>query len=320
MHTEMWEHAATQANVATLTARGAHLVPPGSGRLTGADTGPGRLPEPEEIFAVCRRLLEASAKAAARFPLGGGAGPLAGRRVVITAGGTREPIDPVRFLGNRSSGKQGYALASVAAARGAFVTLISANPTLPAPPGVEVVVVSTALELQDAVTTAAKDSDVVVMAAAVADFRPRAASSHKIKKTYAATASGMPDESAPVIELVRNPDILAGLVEERGSADRPILVGFAAETGDETGSVLELAQAKLARKGCDVLVANEVGGGLGFGTDGNTVHVLYRPGLLGDKQGAGQAGSPPDFSAGPAPKAEIAAAVWNGIQAILEPR
>jgi phosphopantothenoylcysteine decarboxylase/phosphopantothenate--cysteine ligase len=311
MHTEMWDHPATQANVATLTSRGAHLVPPASGRLTGADTGPGRLPEPEEIFAVCLRLLDA------RPASDGRPGPLAGRRVVVTAGGTREPIDPVRFLGNRSSGKQGYALASVAAARGASVTLISANPTLPDPPGVEVVPVGTALELQDAVTTAAKEADVVVMAAAVADFRPRSVAHHKIKKSYATTADGVADESAPAIELIRNPDILAGLVEARGGADRPVLVGFAAETGDESGSVLELARAKLARKGCDVVVANEVGEGLGFGTEGNTVHVLYRTGLVQDD---GKSGSPPDFSAGPAPKAQIAAAVWNGIQAILQPR
>ena len=185
--------------------------------------------------------------------------PLAGRRVVVSAGGTREPLDPVRYLGNRSSGKQGYALAQVAAARGAAVTLVSANVSLPAPDGVEVVAVGTALELQDAVTRAAKEADVVVMAAAVADFRPKDYAAAKIKKTHAATADGSPDESAPTIELVRNPDILAGLVESRGAAERPLIVGFAAETGDATGSVMDLARAKLARKGCDLLVANEVG-------------------------------------------------------------
>jgi phosphopantothenoylcysteine decarboxylase/phosphopantothenate--cysteine ligase len=304
MHTEMWEHPATQANVATLTARGAHLIPPASGRLTGSDTGPGRLPEPEEIFAVCQRILgEPAASSTAA------SGPLAGRRVVVSAGGTREPLDPVRYLGNRSSGKQGYALAQVAAARGAAVTLVSANASLAAPDGVEVVPVGTALELQDAVTQAAKDADVVVMAAAVADFRPRTYAAAKIKKTHDATVDGSPDESAPTIVLVRNPDILAGLVEARGAAERPVIVGFAAETGDETGSVLDLARAKLARKGCDLLVANEVGAHQGFGTDGNTVHLLFRDGLPG---------GPADRSAGPAPKAEIAAEVWNDVQAILD--
>jgi phosphopantothenoylcysteine decarboxylase/phosphopantothenate--cysteine ligase len=299
MHTEMWEHPATQANVATLTSRGAHLIPPASGRLTGVDTGPGRLPEPEEIFAVCQRLLQGTAR------------PLAGRRVVVSAGGTREPLDPVRYLGNRSSGKQGYALAQVAAARGAAVTLVSANASLATPDGVELVPVGTALELQDAVTQAAKDADVVVMAAAVADFRPRSYAAAKIKKTHASTVDGSPDQSAPTIELVRNPDILAELVEARGAAERPVIVGFAAETGDETGSVLDLARAKLARKGCDLLVANEVGAHQGFGTDANTVHLLFRDGLPG---------RPADRSAGPAPKAEIAAEVWDGVQAILDHR
>jgi phosphopantothenoylcysteine decarboxylase / phosphopantothenate---cysteine ligase len=149
------------------------------------------------------------------------------------------------------------------------------------------------------------------MAAAVADFRPRAYTAAKIKKTHAATADGGPDESAPTIELVRNPDILAGLVESRGAAERPFIVGFAAETGDETGSVMDLARAKLARKGCDLLVANEVGVDKGFGTEANTVHLLYRDGL---------SGSPADRTAGPAPKTEIAAAVWDGVQALLEPR
>ena len=322
MHTEMWDHPATQANVATLIARGAHIVPPASGRLTGADTGPGRLPEPEEIFAVCQRLLALPTRGSTELSpadaseTGHYAGlesgkSLAGRRVVVSAGGTREPLDPVRYLGNRSSGKQGYALAQVAAARGATVTLVAANTSLPAPTGVDVVPVGTALELQDAVTQAAKDADVVVMAAAVADFRPKAYAAAKIKKTHAATVDGGPDESAPTIELVRNPDILAGLVEDRGAADRPLIVGFAAETGDDTGSVLDLARAKLARKGCDLLVANEVGVDKAFGTDANTVHLLFRDGLPG---------APEDHVAGPAPKAEIAAAVWDGVQALLDPR
>jgi phosphopantothenoylcysteine decarboxylase/phosphopantothenate--cysteine ligase len=191
------------------------------------------------------------------------------------------------------------------------VTLVAANTSLPAPPGVEVVEVGTALELQDVVNRVAKDADVVVMAAAVADFRPRAYAAAKIKKTHAAAVDGSPDESAPTIELVRNPDILAGLVETRGAAERPLIVGFAAETGDETGSVMDLARAKLARKGCDLLVANEVGVDKGFGADANTVHLLYREGLPG---------APADRTAGPAPKAQIAAVVWDGVQALLDPR
>ncbi len=300
MHTEMWEHPATRANVATLVSRGVHVVPPASGRLTGADTGPGRLPDPEVIYAVCRRLL-------APTP-----GPLSGRRVVVSAGGTREPLDPVRFLGNRSSGKQGYAVAQVAAERGAAVTLVSANVGLDAPEGVDVVRVGSALELKEAVDAAARDADVVVMAAAVADFRPDQVATHKLKKSHDDTSAG-PDESAPTITLVRNPDVLAGLVVARGDAARPVVVGFAAETGDAHGSVLDHARAKLARKGCDLLVANEVGDGLAFGTDGNTVHLLFRPPVDGSP-------TPPERVVGPAPKADIAAAVWDGIQALLDPR
>ncbi|MEO8827629.1 bifunctional phosphopantothenoylcysteine decarboxylase/phosphopantothenate synthase [Lapillicoccus sp.] len=323
MHTEMWEHPATQANVATLTARGVHVVPPASGRLTGSDSGAGRLQEPEDLYAVCLRLLAGSPPAGEDQPAAsdilvaratetsdaseGERGSLGGRRVVVTAGGTREPLDPVRYLGNRSSGKQGYALAQVAAARGAQVTLVSANAALAAPEGVEVVPVGTALELQDAVVQAAKDADVVIMAAAVADFRPRDVATTKIKKTHADTP-GQRDESAPTIDLVRNPDILAGLVKVRGEATSPVLVGFAAETGDQSGSVIFHAMDKLVRKGCDLLVVNEVGDGLAFGTDGNTVHLLFRDGLPG-------AGYAPQI--GPAPKDQIAAAVWDGIQTIL---
>ena len=306
MHTEMWEHAATRANVATLVARGAHVVPPASGRLTGADTGPGRLPEPEAIYAVCRRLLDAAA------PLPS-TGPLAGLRVVVSAGGTREPLDPVRYLGNRSSGKQGYALAQVAAQRGAAVTLVSANVDLPTPTGVDVVPVGSAQELQEAVGHASADADVVVMAAAVADFRPTTAATSKLKKTHHDTADG-PDDSAPVITLVRTPDVLAGLVQTRGAASRPVVVGFAAETGDADGSVLDHARAKLARKGCDLLVVNDVSGGQAFGSDDNTVHLLF------GSTGSTGSGAPADRVAGPAAKVEIAAAVWDGIQELLAAR
>jgi phosphopantothenoylcysteine decarboxylase/phosphopantothenate--cysteine ligase len=303
MHTEMWDHAATQANVSTLAERGIHIIPPASGRLTGADTGPGRLPEPETLYAVCERIL---AHAASASPTPAAAEPtreLAGRTVVISAGGTREPIDPVRFLGNRSSGKQGYALAAVAARRGATVTLLAANTSLPAPAGVTVVPVSTALELQGAVEVAAKDADVVVMAAAVADFRPAHYADAKIKKTFGAPGDPEPD-AAPTIELVRNPDILAGLVESRGDGGSPVIVGFAAETGDAQGGVLEHGRDKLARKGCDLLVVNEVGVDKAFGRDDNTVHIL-------------RLGSSHVIEAGPASKELVAAAVWDAVQEIL---
>src|SRR5664279_2489502 len=201
MHTEMWEHPATVANVATLRSRGVRVIDPASGRLTGADIGPGRLPEPEDIYTVCRQVLSEVDGSASRREL-------ARRRVVISAGGTREPLDPVRFLGNRSSGKQGYALAEVAAARGAEVTLVSANVALPVPYGVRLVLVQTAVELGEAVAKAAQDADVVVMAAAVADYRPAQYTDVKIKKTHDGSKVGG-DHSAPAIQLVRNPDILA---------------------------------------------------------------------------------------------------------------
>ncbi|MCI2239054.1 bifunctional phosphopantothenoylcysteine decarboxylase/phosphopantothenate--cysteine ligase CoaBC [Paenibacillus sp. TRM 82003] len=269
MHTEMWLNPAVQANVALLRSRGVTVLEPASGRLTGADSGPGRLPEPAEIAAACRRLLGSGARGH----------DLAGRRVVVSAGGTREPLDPVRYLGNRSSGRQGVALAAAAAARGAHVTLVAAHLQVPAPAAVEVVPVGTALELRDAVVAAAADADAVVMAAAVADFRPATRADSKIKKS---------DDPArdPVVVLERNPDVLAGLVTARaaaqgagggaggGGARRPVIAGFAAETGDETGSVLEHGRAKLARKGCDLLVLNEVGEGRGFGTATNAVVLL----------------------------------------------
>ena len=297
MHTEMWEHPATVANVATLRSRGVHVIDPVSGRLTGADTGLGRLPEPQEIFDVCRELLSRSDGTVAV------AGGLAGRRVVISAGGTREPLDPVRFLGNRSSGKQGYALAEVALSRGADVTLISANVALPVPDGATLVPVQTAVELGEAVAKAAQDCDVVVMAAAVADYRPAHYTDVKIKKSH---DEAVPDGDllAPTIELVRNPDVLAGLVQSRGSSTVPVIVGFAAETGDADHTVLDLARDKFARKGCDVLVANEVGVDKTFGQDTNTVHIL-RSGVDAVTQ------------AGPGSKVAAAAAVWDVIQDVL---
>ncbi|MEV0919923.1 bifunctional phosphopantothenoylcysteine decarboxylase/phosphopantothenate--cysteine ligase CoaBC [Streptomyces sp. NPDC049967] len=255
MHTEMWEHPATRENVATLRRRGAVVIEPAVGRLTGVDTGKGRLPDPGEIFEVCRRVL-------ARGPV---APDLAGRHVVISAGGTREPLDPVRYLGNRSSGKQGYALARTAVARGARVTLVEANTGLPDPSGADIVRVGTATQLREAVLKAAADADVVVMAAAVADFRPAEYAAGKIKKKDG-------QEPAP-IALVRNPDILAEVAGRRARPEQ-IVVGFAAETDN----VLANGREKLRRKGCDLLVVNEVGERRTFGAEENEAVVLAADG------------------------------------------
>ncbi|MFD4692300.1 bifunctional phosphopantothenoylcysteine decarboxylase/phosphopantothenate--cysteine ligase CoaBC [Streptomyces sp. NPDC058463] len=255
MHTEMWEHPATQENVATLRRRGAVVIEPAVGRLTGVDTGKGRLPDPGEIFEVCRRVLTR-----------GPAEPdLAGRHVVISAGGTREPLDPVRYLGNRSSGKQGYALARTAVARGARVTLIEANTGLPDPAGADVLRAGTALQLREAVLKAAADADVVVMAAAVADFRPADYAAGKIKKKDG-------QEPAPLV-LVRNPDILAEVSADRARPGQ-VVVGFAAETDN----VLANGREKLRRKGCDLLVVNEVGERKTFGSEENEAVVLAADG------------------------------------------
>ncbi|MBA3745418.1 bifunctional phosphopantothenoylcysteine decarboxylase/phosphopantothenate--cysteine ligase CoaBC [Sporichthya sp.] len=267
MHTEMWEHPATVENVATLRRRGAIVLDPASGRLTGADTGPGRLPEPEQIYLAALRLLERSALAGGEA--GGEVADLAGRRVVISAGGTREPLDPVRFLGNRSTGLQGYALAETALARGAEVVLVSANVELPDPAGAKVVRVGTAEDLRDAVFEAAADADVVVMAAAVADFRPARPMDAKIKKS---------DADPEPLALVRNPDVLAALCADRPRAGQ-VIVGFAAETGDAAGSVLDHGRAKLVRKQCDLLVVNDVGADAdgrskAFGSPDNAAVIL----------------------------------------------
>jgi phosphopantothenoylcysteine decarboxylase/phosphopantothenate--cysteine ligase len=264
MHTEMWEHAATRDNVALLRSRGVLVAEPASGRLTGADTGKGRLADPAEIVDLARLLL-AKPDALPR--------DLVGKRVVVSAGGTREPLDPVRYLGNRSSGKQGYALARVAAQRGAQVTLVSAHTVaLPEPAGVDIVHAGTALELRDAVHKAALDADIVVMAAAVADFRPVDRADHKIKKS---------DRDPDPVALTRNPDVLAELVAARaaGRLDAgQLIVGFAAETGDASGGVLDHARAKLARKGCDLLVVNAVGDGKAFEVEDNAGWLLSTDG------------------------------------------
>jgi phosphopantothenoylcysteine decarboxylase/phosphopantothenate--cysteine ligase len=262
MHTEMWEHPATQANVALLRDRGAIVLDPAVGRLTGADSGAGRLPEPAEIFAVATRVLT---RLLARSP---NPQDLAGRRVVVSAGGTREEIDPVRFIGNWSSGTQGYALARTAVARGAEVVVVAANVALADPAGAKVVRVISARDMQDAVNVAAAGADAVVMAAAVADYRPATRNEAKLKK------DGQPPEPLPLTE---NPDILAGLAVRRADAPgRQVLVGFAAETDTAAAA----AHAKLARKGCDLLVVNPVGNGLGFGTTDNEAVVYGADGTV----------------------------------------
>jgi phosphopantothenoylcysteine decarboxylase/phosphopantothenate--cysteine ligase len=267
MHTEMWLHAATVDNVATLRRRGAVVLEPASGRLTGADSGAGRLPEAEEISTLAHLLLER-----------GDALPydMAGVKVLVTAGGTREPIDPVRFIGNRSSGKQGYAMARVMAQRGADVTLIAGNTAgLIDPAGVDVVHIGSAAQLRDAVSKHAPDAHVLVMAAAVADFRPSQVETNKIKK------SADPDAAAPVIELTRTDDVLAGAVRARTDGQLPnmrAIVGFAAETGDANGDVLFHARTKLQRKGCDLLVVNAVGENRAFEVDNNDGWLLAADG------------------------------------------
>jgi phosphopantothenoylcysteine decarboxylase/phosphopantothenate--cysteine ligase len=267
MHTEMWFHPATVDNVATLRRRGAIVLEPASGRLTGADTGAGRLPEAEEITTLAQLLLDR-----------GDALPydLAGVKVLVSAGGTRETIDPVRFIGNRSSGKQGYAMARVMAQRGAEVTLIAGNTAgLIDPAGVEVVHIGSAAQLKDAVSKHAPDSHVLVMAAAVADFRPTQVQTSKIKK------SSDPNAAAPVIELTRTDDVLAGAVRARTDGQLPnmrAIVGFAAETGDANGDVLFHARAKLRRKGCDLLVVNAVGENRAFEVDNNDGWLLASDG------------------------------------------
>ncbi|MGV8882132.1 MAG: bifunctional phosphopantothenoylcysteine decarboxylase/phosphopantothenate--cysteine ligase CoaBC [Rhodoglobus sp.] len=251
MHTEMWQNPATVANIATLKARGITVVGPAVGQLTGTDIGPGRMSEPDDIVHAA---LERVA----------GSQDLAGRRILVTAGGTREPLDPVRFIGNRSSGRQGVALAMAAAARGATVTLIAANLEIDSPTSVAVQKVSTTLELSDAVMSAAESADVVIMAAAVADYRPETVAESKIKKETQG------DEL--ILRLVKNPDILQSLSASRRAGQ--VIVGFAAETEPDDAKLRELGRAKVARKGSDYLVLNRVGWTEGFATESNTVVVL----------------------------------------------
>ncbi len=289
MHTEMWAHPATVANVVTLRSRGVTVMDPAVGRLTGPDSGPGRLPEPEQIAAVAELLLHRR-DALPR--------DLEGVRVLVSAGGTREDLDPVRYLTNRSSGRQGFALAQVAADRGADVTLVAANTALLTPPGVTVVPVTDARQLHHEMLTRAAASDVVVMAAAVADFRPAERAAAKIKKTG--------DDGAPTLELVRNPDVLVDLVAARPPGQ--LVVGFAAETGDAAADVLTYARDKLARKGCDLLVVNRVDDNRGFDVPDNAATVLA-------------ADSDAPVAEVPfGPKTLVAAAVWDVLTARLGAR
>ena len=288
MHTQMWTNPATAENVATLRRRGLTVIDPDIGPLTGGDVGAGRLPEPERIVERALAVL-GGARAAATAPgaddaedpaalAPGGGAPLAGLRVVVSAGGTREPIDPVRYLGNRSSGRQGVALAAAAARAGADVVLVAANigPEVLGlvPGGVEIIPVGTALELRDAVRGAARDADAVVMAAAVADFRPARALDVKLKKRPPGPDGAQP--APPALELVANPDVLAGLAADppRPAPGRTLLVGFAAETGDDAGDVLAHGAAKARRKGADLMAVNAVGPATGFGDVPNSVIVL----------------------------------------------
>jgi phosphopantothenoylcysteine decarboxylase/phosphopantothenate--cysteine ligase len=263
MHTEMWQNAATRANVATLRSRGVTIVGPEVGQLTGADSGPGRMSEPEDIVAAALALV-------------GVPGDLVGRAIVVTAGGTREPLDPVRFIGNRSSGKQGVAIALAAAARGAEVTLICANLEIDAPTEITVQHVGTTAELAEAVDAASSSADIVIMAAAVADYRPESVADSKIKKeTQGDTLT---------LSLVKNPDILSEISATRH--DGQTIVGFAAETETDRTALLAIARAKIARKGCDFLVVNSVGWTTGFATDGNTVTILDKTGdIVGEASG-----------------------------------
>ena len=317
MHTQMWQHPATVANVETLRSRGVKVIEPASGRLTGKDSGPGRLPEPEQIVAQALEFLQQSERPQAASNeamadvdtvqnLGEGQlnrgqlsqnqsgqdqlgpdGPsqdhlspdrpkdLAGKHFVISAGGTREAIDPVRFLGNRSSGRQGIALARAAVERGAHVTLVAANVEAALlaqlPEQVEVVKVVSALQLRDAVHEAGRSAQVIIMCAAVADFRPKTYTGFKLKKSAGNAESG--GSESYTLELVENPDILAGLAAQRLNAGQ-VIVGFAAETGDEHASALEYGRRKALKKGADLLAVNTVGATSGFGDVANEIHVL----------------------------------------------
>jgi phosphopantothenoylcysteine decarboxylase / phosphopantothenate---cysteine ligase len=271
MHTEMWLHPATQANVSTLRRRGAVVVQPDAGRLTGPDAGVGRLPDPAELAAVAAAVLadpDIAVRAAGQ--------DMAGLKVVVSAGGTRERLDPVRFIGNASSGLMGWALARAAVLRGADVRLVAANVGMPAPPAAEVEAVNSTADLAQAMAVAAKDADIAIMAAAPADFTPANTSDTKIKKSA---------DGGLELTLVQTVDVLASLVAARTDS-RQVLVGFAAETPGGGQTLLDLGRAKLARKGCDMLVLNEVGPNLAFGQPDNQITILTSEGASGPLAGS----------------------------------
>lgn len=252
MHTEMWENPATQANISTLRSRGVVVVGPGVGQLTGSDSGPGRMSEPEDIIAAAYEAVSGETKH-----------DLVGKRILITGGGTREPLDPVRFIGNRSSGKQAVALAQRAMQRGADVTLIAAHLEVEPPAGVDLVSVSTAAQMHSEVMTLSPEFDIVIMAAAVSDYRMDTVSGSKLKKS---------DNGGELhLTLVENPDILKELSSSKSA--KQLIIGFAAETATED-DLIRIGKEKIARKGCDLLILNQVGWDQGFGTESNTVTVL----------------------------------------------
>lgn len=282
MHTEMWHNAATQANVATLRSRGVTVLEPAHGRLTGKDSGPGRLLEPQAIAELARTV-------ATTGPLGR---PLEGKRVLVSAGGTQENIDPVRYVGNRSSGRQGFALADIAAHKGAQVTVVAGNTeALETPAGADVVRVTSTRDMEREMRSRAPEADVVIMAAAVADYRPAHEATSKLKK-------GQADASLERIELVENPDILRGLVDMRDNGETTAaIMGFAAETDN----ALEYGKAKLARKGADLLMVNDVSGGRVFGQARNSGWLLSRDGGVATIEDG--------------TKHEVAAQIWSAIEA-----
>ncbi|MCS4489272.1 MULTISPECIES: bifunctional phosphopantothenoylcysteine decarboxylase/phosphopantothenate--cysteine ligase CoaBC [unclassified Corynebacterium] len=294
MHTEMWENAATVDNVAVLRSRGYVVLNPAHGRLTGKDSGPGRLLEPLQIAELARSV---------------GAGvhleqSLVNRKIVITAGGTKEAIDPVRFISNHSSGRQGYALGEIAAQRGANVVIIAGNTQeLPVPAGARLIIVESALDMHQALTEELADADVLIMAAAVSDYRPAQLATTKLKKDGSAAAR------LTTIEMVENPDILASVVEQRDQGTLPqslVIVGFAAETGDSTYTALDYGLRKLAKKGCDLMMLNEVGSGKVFGQTTNAGYILHRDGHTSELAQAS--------------KAVIASAILDSVESHLETR
>jgi phosphopantothenoylcysteine decarboxylase/phosphopantothenate--cysteine ligase len=275
MHTEMWLNPATVANVEVLRSRGYHILEPASGRLTGNDSGIGRLPEPEEIFSAAMALV--------------GSRKLLGKRIMVTAGGTHEPIDPVRFIGNSSSGKQGIAIAKAAALQGAEVTLIGANIDETSGHNINFVRVNTAVELESAVNERLKTSDALIQSAAVSDYRVAIPESKKMKRSVLGEKVS--------IELVANPDILAGAVSRiRNENFDCLTVGFAAETAPNLSDLRSLAASKLMSKGCDIIVANDVSGGKVFGSEENSVIILTKSGVEIEASGS---------------KGEIAAAILD---------